>query len=130
MAALAHHSLRGLRVLLVEDEALILLMTAEMLRELGCDLFGTASTIDEARSLVRDSLPDVAVLDVNLRGEMSFGLAEFLHERNVPILFLTGYDTPGTEHVWQRFLRLHKPCDLADLELALLSVLGLASRNG
>jgi len=129
MAVHAQRSLQGLRVLLVEDEALILLMTEGMLQEIGCRLFGAASTLGEAMSMVQEDLPDVAVLDVNLRGEMSFAFAELLHRRNVPVLFLTGYDAPGAEQIWGRFPKLQKPCDASDLKQALLHLLDKSDKG-
>ena len=64
--------LDGLRVLIVEDEALILMAEEDIVQELGCTLFGSTARLSEALSMVRDELPDVAVLDINLGDEKSY----------------------------------------------------------
>jgi len=43
------------------------------------------------------NLPDLVVLDVNINGRMSYELAQLLVDRDVPIVFLTGYDSPVVE---------------------------------
>ena len=43
------------------------------------------------------NLPDLVVLDVNINGRMSYELAQLLVDRDVPIVFLTGYDSPAVE---------------------------------
>jgi DNA-binding NarL/FixJ family response regulator len=57
-------SLRGARVLIVEDEAMLSLNLAAILRDLGCVVAGTADKLDDALRLARTSDFDVALLDV------------------------------------------------------------------
>ncbi|MFN4141776.1 response regulator [Aestuariivirga sp.] len=83
--------LRGKRILVVEDEALIAVMVEDMLTELGSEVVGPAATIDAAMALAREEAIDAAVLDVNVRGERIDPVAEVLIERGVPVLFATGY---------------------------------------
>jgi two-component SAPR family response regulator len=83
--------LKGKRILVVEDEALIAVMVEDMLIEMGGEVVGPAATIDEALDLARTELLHVAVLDVNVRGQRIDPVAEALIERGVPVLFATGY---------------------------------------
>jgi PAS domain S-box-containing protein len=83
--------LQGQRVLIVEDEVLAMLDMRSALEAAGADILGMARTLDEARELV-NCHASLAVLDVNLRGELSFPIAEQLVARGVPVLFATGYD--------------------------------------
>ena len=59
----------GKRILVVEDEALVLIMLEDMLAELGVTIVGPAMTISEALKLAEGATLDAAVLDVNVRDE-------------------------------------------------------------
>lgn len=88
-------NLEGARVLLLEDEFLIALDAEQILQELGAQRVETAATLSEAEQRARDGEFDVALLDVNINGQMSFGLAELLRARGVPVVFATGYELKG-----------------------------------
>jgi DNA-binding NarL/FixJ family response regulator len=60
--------LDGLRVLVVEDEMMVSMLIEDMLGELGCEVVGPASRLDEAMLLAKEAELDCAVLDVNLGG--------------------------------------------------------------
>ena len=83
--------LKGKRILVVEDEALIAVMVEDMLMEMGSDVVGPAATIDAALALARVEEIDAAILDVNVRGERIDPVADALMARGVPVLFATGY---------------------------------------
>ena len=61
--------MRQAGILLVEDDALIRMMIADMLEELGHHVVAEAGQLDEARALARTAAFDIALLDVNLDGE-------------------------------------------------------------
>lgn len=87
-------TLQGRRVLLVEDEFLIASDLAHLLRQEGAEVLGPAATVRRALALLGDVPdPDGAVLDVNLRGEMAFPVADALRDLGVPFVFATGYTT-------------------------------------
>jgi DNA-binding response OmpR family regulator len=68
-------------------------MDLEMiLRGAGYVVVGPATRLAQAMSLAEQEDIDGAVLDVNLGGEHVFGVAEVLARRNVPFVFVTGYD--------------------------------------
>lgn len=108
-------SIAGRRVLVVEDEALIAAQVEAVLGNAGCTVIGPAADIAEALTLTADSLPDVAVLDVNLAGERSDPIADALAARGIPFLFCTGYAGGGApeRHPGARVLK--KPLDPAEL---------------
>ena len=83
--------LKGKRILVVEDEALIAVMVEDMLIEMGAVVIGPAATIESALELARREELDAAVLDVNVRGERIDPVAEALIARGIPVLFATGY---------------------------------------
>jgi CheY-like chemotaxis protein len=83
--------LKGKRILVVEDEALIAVMVEDMLTDMGSVVVGPAATIEQALALARKEELDGAVLDVNVRGERIDPVADALSARGVPVLFATGY---------------------------------------
>ena len=91
-------SLRGRRVLLVEDEPLVALEAAASLVDLGCEVVGPAGTVDEALRLASAEAGrlDVAVLDINLHGRASFPVVDILAAAGVPVVHVTGYGSMPT----------------------------------
>lgn|SRR5512138_1041577 len=83
--------LKQARVLLVEDDFIVGYDMQAILEEQGATVIGPAASLVEARSLLAASSPTVAVLDVNLNGELVFPLVEDLRERRVPFVFATAY---------------------------------------
>ena len=84
-------SLAGHRVLVVEDEELIGLMLVELLEELGAAVAGPAGSVAEALQLVERETPTRALLDLSLRGEAAYPVADRLLQLGVPYVFITGY---------------------------------------
>ena len=83
---------RGLRVMIVEDEALIAMDLEATIEALGHDVVGVPSRLSDAMDRLAVVRPDVALLDGNLRGESSVPLAVTLHGMGVPVIFVTGYE--------------------------------------
>lgn len=110
------------RLLVVEDEALIAMALAQDLGKLGWDIVGPAATVGEARRLLADTLPDAAVLDVNLRGELVYPLAEWLRARRVPFVFCSGYEHLETHSAYDQWPRVRKPVDVQLLDSELIRV--------
>ena len=82
------------RLLLVEDEWLIAGHLARVFKAAGAEVLGPAPSVGSALNLVGTAERiDAAVLDINLRGEMVFPVADALAARGVPFVFATGYDT-------------------------------------
>jgi PAS domain S-box-containing protein len=83
----------GERLLIVEDESLVAMEIAEQMRKRGWTVLGPALSVDEAFHLIAETaFPDVAMLDVNLRGHTVYPLADLLQRGGVPFLFCTGYE--------------------------------------
>lgn len=115
-------SLKGAKILLVEDEYFIAFDLQMMLRALGAEVVGPVSRLQPARELAKSERLDGAVLDVKLDGETSFPLAEELLDRGVPILFTTGFDRT----VFPERLK-HAPCVPKPVNSAALQRLALNS---
>src|SRR5690242_1498484 len=87
--------LAGLKILVVEDEAIISFLIEDMLLSLGCASVMHAGAVKQALSVLAQEMPDAAVLDVNLAGEPGYAIAERLEENGVPFVFATGYGESG-----------------------------------
>ena len=108
-------------VLLVEDDPVIALDTSMTLQSIGATVVEMATTLDEAQKLLDKIKPQIVVLDIDLRGVMSFTLAERLVQDSIPFIFTTGY---GSELTLPPAFRdrpvVGKPYDVEELRQALL----------
>jgi two-component system, response regulator PdtaR len=83
----------GWLVLVVEDEFLIAMDLEDLLERHGWCVLGPAASVAQAlRLLDGDGQPDVALLDVNLGGELVTPVAEALRARGVPFVLASAYD--------------------------------------
>ena len=116
--------LSGLRVLLVEDEALIVMLVEDALADVGCEIAGVASRFDDAFTKAQTLDFDVAILDVNLNGLRTFPIAEAIMARGIPFVFATGYGATSVPDGLNAVPILQKPFVSSDLERALRQALG------
>jgi two-component SAPR family response regulator len=116
--------LKGLRVIVVEDETLVAILLEDMLSELGCTVVGTAHRVPKALDLVSQTTPDAAVLDVNIAGDEVYPVAEALAARNIPFVFATGYGARGLSGTWRERPIVQKPFQVEHLSQGLLAALG------
>jgi CheY-like chemotaxis protein len=115
--------LRGKRVLVVEDELLVSWMVQDLLSDLGCVILGPAATVAQALEAVATAPIDLAVLDLNLDGEMSYPVADALAAAGVPFAFATGYHRDRLLEAYRRFPILQKPLLRSDLRETLEALL-------
>lgn len=108
-----------LRVLIVEDEALIAMMAEDMIEELDADVAHTAASLSEAEVAIAAGGFDFAILDVNLNGDNSMSLAALLKSRGVPFAFTTGYGAGGVDDAHRDVPVMTKPYTLDELGAAL-----------
>jgi CheY-like chemotaxis protein len=83
------------RVLLIEDEMLLVMLIEDMLSDLGCTSITVAGSVETAMELIAENAFDLATLDVNLDGTRSNAVAEALSDRGIPFAFATGNDEHG-----------------------------------
>jgi CheY-like chemotaxis protein len=112
---MSNRLLSGLRVLVVEDEMMLLLMIEGMLGDMGCESLSAAATVKQALALVEAQTFDVAMLDLNLNGDRAYPIADALAARRVPFLFATGYGTEGVIEGYRDHPVLRKPYRFHDL---------------
>lgn len=105
----------GRRILVIEDEAMVAMGLEMILAEAGCNIVGPVGALCEAERVAREGNFDFALLDVNLRGEYTYEIADILGSRGIPFAFLTGY---GPDSLPERFRSrqvLTKPFKANDL---------------
>jgi CheY-like chemotaxis protein len=80
------------RVLIVEDDPLVAVIAAGALADAGHEVVGPAYDAEEAWRLVRDSPPDLALVDINLSGrDEGLALAQrFKDDLGLPSMFVSG----------------------------------------
>ncbi|MGQ0589633.1 MAG: response regulator [Sphingosinicella sp.] len=117
--------LSGRRVLVVEDEMLVLLNIEDMLADLGCTSVSAAATVDQALALIEAQGFDAAMVDVNLDRGKSYAVADALAARGVPFLFSTGYSGQSLKDGYRDRPVLGKPYRNAELAEALVRLLRL-----
>jgi CheY-like chemotaxis protein len=82
----------GISVLLLEDEYLIALDAEQILTSLGTGRVEIVNTLEGASAAAANGGFDVAVLDLNINGRMSYPVAEDLRRQSIPVVFATGYE--------------------------------------
>ena len=85
------YALNGVRVLVVEDDWHVAKAMKGALELLGMHVIGPTSTTAEAARLTAAQRPSLALVDVNLKREMSCGLIDELHARGIPVVVVSGY---------------------------------------
>lgn len=111
--------MRGLKVFLVEDEAIIRMTVADMLRAMGHSIAAEAGHMREAMALARSAEFDLAVLDLNVGGQMIFPVADLILTRGLPFIFATGYGQGVSPKRFQDRPALRKPLSSEALSTAI-----------
>jgi len=115
--------LAGVRVLVVEDTWHVARAMKGLLEGLGMEVIGPAATVSEAEQHAAAQMPELALIDINLKGEMAYGLIDHLHDEHIPIIVLSGYAvlTSLTE---KAAAILQKPYQASELIAALHGAVG------
>lgn len=108
--------MRGLRVLVVEDEPLVGMMIEDMLGDLGCEVVDIATRIEHALTAIAEKPVDFVILDLNLGGRLTYPVADELTARAIPFIFATGYGAGGLDGAYAGRPILTKPFHQRDLE--------------
>lgn len=104
------------KILLVEDDYLMADALAEALKDTGAVVFGPIGTVEDAlHSVSRLDGIDAVVLDVNLVGERAYAVADAVRERNIPMVFVTGYDRDLLPPRFAEVPHCLKPVDIDQL---------------
>ncbi len=115
--------MKGMRILVVEDEYLVAEELRLGLEAAGATVVGPLPTLAKAEAMLdNEAAIDCAVLDINLAGKPVFALADRLGTAGVPFLFLSGYTKGGLPPRFASAPLLEKPVDMATLAAAVKTV--------
>jgi DNA-binding NtrC family response regulator len=113
-------------VLLVEDNWHVAQAMSSILKAAGVHIVGPAASLIQAELFLSECEPDIAVVDLNLQGEMADGLIEQLAARHIPVIIISGY-VPNATRSESVAAVLEKPVR-AETFLATLKQVLVASR--
>lgn len=117
--------LTGRRVLVVEDEMLVAMLIEELVEDLGCVVVGPFANLTDALKAAEEEVFDLAILDVNLRGERVYPVAEVISARNIPFLLLSGYGQDAIPDGHPTWRACSKPFQVRELTRTLEGMLPL-----
>jgi CheY-like chemotaxis protein len=120
---MAGTGLRGRRILIVEDESMVIMLLQDFIEDIGCEIAGVASRLNEALAQLETPTFDAAVLDVNLNGQQTFALARDIIAHGRAVVFATGYGASTLPPDLRHLPVLQKPFHQEDLERALSAAL-------
>lgn len=125
----------SVKILIVEDEMLIGAKISMLLTELGYEVTGLLPRAEEVPMHIQENRPDLALLDIQLRGNMDgVALAQVLmQDHRIPVIFLTANSDDATfqrAKAAQPYAFLAKPFKKIDLQRALELAIGqMAARH-
>jgi CheY-like chemotaxis protein len=122
---IAEHGIAGRSIFIVEDDSMVAMLIEDFLQDLGYEVAGVASRLEEAIEKVPTLSFDAAILDVNLNGHPTYPLAELLRKMGCPFIFATGYGAATLPRALNGVPVVTKPFDRHDLEKALTSALAM-----
>ncbi len=96
----------------------------DLLSSQDIKILGPAGSMDQALALVENNdTIHAALLDINLRGEAVYGLVDRLMDRQIPVIFVTGYDAESIPSPYRHIRRYEKPMPLVQIVVALEELL-------
>ena len=112
-------TLKGRKILLVEDSPVVSDFARDALEELGCETVGPAANLASARELAQEAEIDGAIVDLRIRGDKSFAICDILASRGVPFVLTSGYADWTMPEALKERPQLPKPYTVDDVEAAL-----------
>jgi DNA-binding NtrC family response regulator len=103
---------RNRRVLVIEDEFYIADSLATALLAVGLEVVGPAYSVSQALGhIARAADIHGAILDINLRNQLAFSVADSLSSHGIPFVITTGYDPQQLEERYRHIACFEKPFD-------------------
>jgi len=112
------------KVLIVEDDTIIVNVVQWRLSKLGYDVCGSAGTGADAMDMAAKMQPDIVLMDINLKGELDgIDTAKRIKENfNIPVIFVSAYIDEETISRAKAIIPdgfIRKPFDDDDLRIAI-----------
>lgn len=111
------------KILIVEDESIIALDLQYGLKDLGYKVIGTADNDQDAIDIAAEHLPDVVLMDIKLKGNMSgIEASEIISELGIAVVYLTANNDTETfnkSNIKGSYGFVSKPYDINKLDKTL-----------
>ena len=108
---------RQIKILVVEDSLLVAMEMETMLQKIGVKSITSAPSVARALDCLQQEHYQFCLLDIDLKKETSFEVADYLLEHGIPFVFITGYNSKYTlPKSLQSVALLKKPVDRLKLE--------------
>jgi len=121
--------LRGARVLVVEDDMLLLMELESVLLDAGAEIAGLCRTVDDALTITDESRVSAAILDVRVGQQTIAPVARRLASRGTPFVFYTGQIESDPElKEWKGHKVLSKPSRRSAIVAAVADLLNGCSQ--
>lgn len=119
----------ALKVLILEDQPLIVMDIEDTLLAHGFEIAAVLSSCRSALKWLKTGTSDVVVLDIELQDGNCVEVAKYLNERKIPFVVHSGSvpNSPDLDPVFQGGIWIGKPCLEADL---IAAIDGAAALNG
>lgn len=111
--------LSGYRIVIIEDDYYQAQDCGQLLEAAGAKVIAISATIPDLPALLEDGRIDAVLVDINLGAGLSFDFARELKAREIPFVFLTGYDAAMLPDDLAGSSYLTKPADAARIMAAL-----------
>jgi DNA-binding NtrC family response regulator len=122
---------KGKRILIVEDDALLAIDMSQHLERAGYSIMGPAGTAAKALDLLGAPRCDAAILDVHLgREETSEPVALELRSGGIPFVIVTAYSHEHLPEAYSGFAILAKPVRLPDVIAEVWRCLEISKDSG
>ncbi|MER9120962.1 response regulator [Mesorhizobium sp. M0954] len=107
------HALLNSSIFIGEDDFSLASELRDAFVKAGATVNYPADTIEDALDVIMSSaVIDAAVLNVNLQGEATFAAAEHLQRRQIPFVFLQGFNASNIPETFRNTARFEKPVDV------------------
>lgn len=107
-------NLSNVSILVVEDAWHVAKAMKGLLGSIGMNVMGPVATTVDARRLLASQRPQLALVDINLRGEPAWDLIDDLHKQDVQVLIMSGYPLLN-DPAGNPITCLQKPCDATEI---------------
>lgn len=105
-----------MKILIVEDDAVLAMVTALALEEAGHTIVGVVHDTKGFQQLPKLNGTDLALVDINLAGaNEGLEVARKLHDDQIPVLFVSGQLNAARESTHLALGLLRKPYEVEDL---------------
>ncbi|RXK00239.1 signal transduction protein [Arcobacter sp. CECT 8986] len=124
MSKVSNFVKENISILIVEDETVLAIGMEYSLQNMGYNISGIESSAQNAINHVRQNRPDIIIMDINLKGDVSGTTAakQIWQYYKVPIIFLTSYSDEKTIKKaieCEPYGYLLKPCKDDELNIAI-----------